>query len=92
LISAVSELGKDNIEKLGDYLFNEFSLNPEYWSENIQRKIIKSLFIYGFDSIKSTTKLRSLERSMLDGHDTDGRITECSAHSELWLILDELLN
>lgn len=90
LISAVSELGSEKLELLGDYLFDEFQDSPRYWSTSIQRKIIKSLLNNGFDAEKAIIQLRSLEHSMLDDHDIDGRITECLAHSKVWFILGEL--
>lgn len=90
LISAVSELGSEKLELLGDYLFGEFQNSPKYWSTSIQRKIIKSLLNNGFDAEKAGIQLRSLEISMLDDYDIDGRITECLAHSKVWFILDEL--
>lgn len=90
LISAVSELGSEKLELLGDHLFDEFQDSPRYWSTSIQRKIIKSLLNNGFDAEKAIIQLRSLEHSMLDDHDIDGRITECLAHSKVWFILGEL--
>jgi|TARA_R100000479_G_scaffold51000_3_gene23995 hypothetical protein len=90
LILAVSELGSEKLELLGDYLFGEFQNFPKYWSTSIQRKIIKSLLNNGFDAEKAVIQLKSLENSMLDDHDIDGRITECLAHSRVWFILDEL--
>jgi energy-coupling factor transporter ATP-binding protein EcfA2 len=90
LISAVSELGSEKLELLGDYLFDEFQDSPRYWSTSIQRKIIKSLLNNGFDAEKAIIQLRSLEHFMLDDHDIDGRITECLAHSKVWFILGEL--
>lgn len=90
LISAVSELGSEKLELLGDYLFGEFQNFPKYWSSSIQRKIIKSLLNNGFDAEKAAVQLRTLEDSMLEDHDIDGRITECLAHSEVWFILGKL--
>ncbi|SNR14437.1 NACHT domain-containing protein [Tenacibaculum jejuense] len=90
LISAVSELGSEKLELLGDYLFGEFQNSPKYWSSSIQRKIIKSLLNNGFDAEKAVIQLRSLEDFMLEDHDIDGRITECLAHSEVWFILGKL--
>lgn len=90
LISAVSEFGSEKLELLGDYLFGEFQNAPKYWSTNIQRKIIKSLLNNGFDAEKALMQLRSLENSMLQGQDIDGRITECLAHSKVWFILGKL--
>ncbi|MBZ9628397.1 ATP-binding protein [Psychroflexus sp. CAK1W] len=90
LISAVSELGSEKLELLGDYLFSEFKNSPKHWTTSIQRKIIKSLLNNGFDVEKAVIQLRSLENSMLDDHDIDGRINECLAHSKVWFILDEL--
>lgn len=89
LISAVSEHGTENVEALGDYLFNEFAENPKYWSTSEQRKIIESLINNGFNSDKAKTQLSSLEASMLENRDIDGRVTECVAHSKVWLILGE---
>ena len=90
LISAVSLHGTENIEALGDHLFNEFIDNPKYWSTSEQRKIIKSLLNNGFNSEKAKKQLSSLESSMLEDRDIDGRVTECVAHSKVWLILGEL--
>lgn len=87
LISAVSQHGTENLEALGDYLFNEFADNRKYWSSSDQRKIIESLINNGFNSIKAKTQLSSLEVSMLENRDIDGRVTECVAHSKVWLIL-----
>lgn len=89
LISAVSEHGLENLEAFGDYLFHEFADNPKYWSTNDQRKIIESLINNGFDSNKVKAQLKSLESSMLDNRDIDGRVTECAAHSKVHLILGE---
>lgn len=89
LISAVSEHGIENLEALGDYLFNEFSLNSKYWSTSDQRKIIESLINNGFNSNKAKTQMSSLESSMLENRDIDGRVTECVAHSKVWIILEE---
>lgn len=89
LISAVSEHGIENLETFGDYLFNEFSVSPKYWSTSDQRKIIESLLNNGFNPNKARTQLGSLETSMLDDRDIDGRVTECVAHSKAWLILGE---
>lgn len=90
LIIAVSELDSENLEILGDYLFNEFLKNPKYWNASIQRKIIKSLLNKGYEPNKTKTQLRIIEESMLVDHDIDSRITECLAHSRIWFILDEL--
>ena len=90
LISAVSELGSEKLELLGDYLFGEFQNFPKYWSTSIQRKIIKSFLNKGVDVEKAEEQLRALEDSMLEDHDIDGRITECLAHSEVWFILGKL--
>ena len=90
LISAVSQHGTENIESLGDYLFKEFADNPKYWSTSEQRKITESLLNNGFNSEKAKKLLSSLESSMLEDRDIDGRITECVAHSKVWLILGEL--
>ncbi len=90
LISAMSELSSEKLGLLGDYLFREFQNTPQYWSTNIQRKIIKSLLNNGFDAEKAVIQLRALEDSMLEDHDIDGRITECLAHSEVWFILGKL--
>ncbi|MDP4183778.1 MAG: ATP-binding protein [Bacteroidota bacterium] len=89
LISAVSSLGKENLEKLGNYLFVEFTENPKYWSSETRRKIIKSLLEFGFNSGKTKEELIKLETFMLKGHDIDGRITECIAHSKIWILLEE---
>ncbi len=89
LISAVSEHGIENIEALGEYLFNEFSVNSKYWSTSDQRKIIESLINNGFNSNKAKTQMSSIESSMLENRDIDGRVTECVAHSKVWLILKE---
>lgn len=61
LISAVSEHGKENLETFGDYLFNEFSISPKYWSTSNQRKIIESLLNNGFNPSKAKRQLNSLE-------------------------------
>jgi len=90
LISAVSQHGSENIESLGDYLFKEFADNPKYWSTSEQRKITESLLNNGFNSEKAKKLLSSLESSMLEDRDIDGRVTECVAHSKVWLILGEL--
>ncbi len=90
LIYAVSLLGEKSLESLGEYLFAEFDDNPKYWSTSIQRKIIKSLLNYGFNPEKVVHQLKGLEESMLVGHDIDGRITECLAHSKVWFTLGEL--
>lgn len=90
LISAVSQHGTENIEALGVYLFKEFADNPKYWSKSEQRKIIESLLNNGFNSEKAKKQLSSLESSMLEDRDIDGRVTECVAHSKVWLILGEL--
>lgn len=89
LISAISEHGIENLEAFGDYLFNEFLDNSKFWSTSDQRKIIESLIINGFSSNKAKKQLRSLESSMLENHDIDGRVTECTAHSKVHLILGE---
>jgi hypothetical protein len=89
LISAVSQHGTENLEALGDYLFNEFSDNRKYWSSSDQRKIIESLINNGFNFNKAKTQLSSLDVSMLEKRDIDGRVTECVAHSKVWLILRE---
>ncbi|MFN4233866.1 MAG: ATP-binding protein [Bacteroidia bacterium] len=90
LISAVSQHGTENIEALGDHLFKEFADKPKYWSTSEQRKIIESLLNNGFNSEKAKKQLSSLESSMLEDRDIDGRVTECVAHSKVWLILGEL--
>jgi hypothetical protein len=90
LISAISELGSEKLELLGDYLFGEFQNTPKYWSTSIQRKIIESLLNKGFDAEKAAIQLRLLEYFMLEDLDIDGRITECLAHSKVWFILGEL--
>lgn len=89
LISAVSKHGIENLEALGDYLFNQFSDKPEYWNTSDQRKIIESLLNNGFNSNKAKAQLSSLESSMLENRDIDGRVTECIAHSKVRLILGE---
>ena len=89
LISAVSEHGIENLEALGDYLFNEFSVNSKYWSTSDERKIIESLINNGFNSNKAKIQMSSIESSMLENRDIDGRVTECVAHSKVWLNLGE---
>jgi len=89
LIAAVSQYDKERLDEFGDYLFNEFSVNSKYWSTSDQRKIIESLLNNGFNPNKAKTQLRTLETSMLDDRDIDGRVTECVAHSKAWLILGE---
>ena len=89
LISAVSKHGIEKLETFGDYLFNEFSVSPKYWSTSDQRKIIESLLNNGLNPNKAKTHLSNLETSMLDDRDIDGRVTECVAHSKVWLILGE---
>jgi hypothetical protein len=89
LISAVSNLGKENLEKLGDYLFVEFTEKANNWSSETRRKIIKSLLEHGFDQEKAKEELRKLELLMLRDHDIDGRITECIAHSKVWILINE---
>jgi len=89
LISAVSQDGKESLEEFGDYLFNEFSVHPKYWSTSDQRKIIKSLINNRFNSNKAKIQLKNLESSMLENRDIDGRVTECVAHSKVYLILRE---
>lgn len=90
LISSVSELGSENLNILGDYLFNEFIENRKYWSTSIKREIIKSLVSKGFEIKKAVGQLKSLEECMFDDQDIDGRITECLAHSKVWLFLGDL--
>ncbi|MFO7852008.1 MAG: NACHT domain-containing protein [Bacteroidales bacterium] len=90
LIGAVSHLDSRSLESLGDYFFSEFHDNPEYWDAGIQRKIIKSLLIYGFNHEKAEIQLSNLESFMLTDHDIDGRITECLAHAKVWFILGQL--
>lgn len=90
LILAVTQYGPENLEIFGDFLFNEFSVNPKYWKASDQRNIIVSLLKNGFNPSKAIKQLSSLETSMLEDLDIDGRITECIAHSKVWLILGEL--
>jgi len=90
LISAVSYINMKNLEDLGDYLFRQFTENPEYWPTEVRRKIINSLLSKGFNIERSKEQLLLLEESMLEGHDIDGRITECVAHSRVWLSIGEL--
>ena len=90
LIGAVSHLDSRSIESLGDYFFSEFHDNPKYWDAGIQRKIIKSLLINGFNHEKAIIQLTNLESFMLTDHDIDGRITECLAHAKVWFILGQL--
>jgi len=89
LVYAVSKLGSEDLEILGDYFFVEFLENPQYWSSSIQRKIITSLLNYGLNPEKVLPQLKGLEESMLVGHDIDGRISECLAHSKVWFTLGE---
>lgn len=89
LINAVSLFGQENLKKLGNFLFDEFSKYPEYWSASLQREIIKSLFTHGYDSEKLKKQLVSLESFMFVDHDIDGRINQCIAHSRVWLRLGE---
>jgi GTPase SAR1 family protein len=90
LILAVSEFDSEKLELLGDYLFREFQNTQGDWNTGVQRKIIKSLLNNGYDTEKAVIQLRSLEAYMLEGHDINGRITECLAHSKVWFILGEL--
>ncbi len=92
LISAISRHGAENVEAFGDYLFKEIEGNPKYWSTSDQRKIIGSLLNNGFNPHKAKMQLSNLETSMLNDRDIDGRVTECVAHSKVWLILGELEN
>jgi len=89
LVSAVSEHGIKNIEALGEFLFKEFQANPKFWNTSDQRKIIVSLVNNGFNSGTAKTKLNTLESSMLENRDIDGRISECIAHANVWLKLGE---
>ncbi len=89
LIYAVSGHGIENIEKLGDYLLNEFLENHQYWNSTEQCKIIKLLVKNGFSSEKAKAELYRIENYMLENRDIDGRVTECIAHSKVWLILQE---
>lgn len=90
LISAVSQHGAENIELLGEYLLKEFADKPKYWNTSVQRKIIESLINNGFNSSKAKAQLSNLESLMLENRDIDGRVTECVAHSKIWLVLGEL--
>ena len=90
LITAVSQVNAQSLESLGDYLLNEFDNNPKYWDSNVQRKVIKSLLENGFDIDKTKKRLIIIEKSMRDGHDINGRITECLAHARIWFYIREL--
>lgn len=89
LISAVSSHGTENLEALGDYFFSEFADSPKYWNTSVQREIIKSLVVNGFNPGKAKAGLERMESSMLEDRDIDGRVTECIAHSKVWLLLEE---
>ncbi|MEM8520653.1 NACHT domain-containing protein [Flavobacterium sp. PL12] len=85
LIFAVSKLNNESLEKLGDYLFDEFLENSNYWNATTKRKIIESFLNNGLNTKKAIIQLRGLEEFMLVDRDIDGRITECLAHSKVWL-------
>ena len=85
LIIAVSKVNIESLIKLGEYFFNEFASKPKYWTASVQREIIKSLLDNRFPVDKALVRLRALEPTMLKGHDIDGKINECLAHSRVWL-------
>lgn len=89
LVSAVSKIGLDTLDKLGDYLFSEFEENSKYWSATNQRKIIDSLIKSGYNIEKAKKQLIKLESFMLKDHDIDGRITECISHAKVWIFINE---
>jgi hypothetical protein len=89
MISAVSFHGLETIERLGDYLFNEFIEHTKYWNSSEQRKIIESLLNNGYDVEKAKIQLVAFENFMFENRDIDGRVNECLAHSKVWLRLEE---
>ncbi len=89
LVSAVSKIGQDSLDKLGDYLFSEFEKNSKYWSATNRRKIIDSLIKFGYNIEKAKKQLIKLESFMLKDHDIDGRISECISHAKVWIFINE---
>lgn len=90
LIDAVATTDRKNLEKVGDFLLQEFINKPQYWSAPLQRKVIHSLIKYNYDNSKLEQQLKNLELFMLEGNgDIDGRIQECIAHAEVWTRLNK---
>lgn len=91
LIYAVSKCSPQCLENLGNYLFQEFENSPKYWGSSLKRKIIVSLLENGFNQEIAQKQLIKLEESMFVGHDIDGRINECLAHSNAWLKIGKFI-
>ncbi len=89
-ISSVAKLGSESLERVGNYMFEEFSKNSKYWDCQIQGKIIKTLLECGYDEGKLKPHLLQLEENMFNNLDIDGRITQCILHSKIWIKLNEL--
>lgn len=89
LIYAVSTLGGNALERLGDFLIGEFFGKPIYWPVALQRSLIVLLYRSGYDQDKGKKHLLTLEDHLLAGHDIAGRIQECTAQAKAWLHLKE---
>ncbi len=85
LIYSVSLHGKGSLNQLGDFLIQEFKKEPKYWAPSNQRKVIDSLFEYGFDKNKVQQQLLSIETLMLKDQDLNTRLEECSAQVKSWI-------
>jgi hypothetical protein len=90
LIHSVSLTGIQNLNRLADFLFEEFTRISEFWQADARRNILKSLLSNGFEPTKLKLQLHKIDKIAFKDLDIDGRVRGCLNHSELWRTLGDM--
>jgi NACHT domain len=89
LLQAVSRWGEDVFKNFMDNLIQEIKSHQSSWRPGIVREILVQAFYHGYPREVVVAELEALETDMLEGHDTSGRVDECSLHAKAWIALEE---
>ena len=89
LINSAAMAGSGIIDKLGDLFIKEFNGYKKNWYASIQRAILHSLLLCGFDRKKVVSALGTLEENMFEKMDITGRIADCIEHAKVWIDLKD---
>ena len=89
LISAVAALGLADLQRLADYFWQEFAATPSAWPADVRRRIAVALVEQGYDPALAKPVLLDQEATMLDDKDVDGRVRECRAQAQAWLVVED---
>lgn len=92
LIDSIKLHGQESIKKLGQLFENEWK-NPEtsrYWSSDVRRQIIMSLYNAGLQNSWIIKNLKSLEEDMDTISEVPELIKEYQSHAKALILLDEM--